>query len=786
MPIFTLRSFLGYPTSAFKVLCAAIALGSLTQLSGCQFLESNASNSVIADHSTLRVKGVAQSSFIARNPAGMPMIEANNFHDLLFTLGFSHAQDRLTQMVHLRLLAQGRLAELHGAQVLDLDRFMRSINLKEDAQRLYKNAPQNLQDYFAIYARGINAYLFEMRDALPPELARANFMPEYWQAQDSALLFALFSFSQSGNLSQEVLALALAQHGDGAQLAELLPIYPDEPLARQEAQTLTTTSAAALSDPALQRSTEQLLDHLNQLSAINSMDAPLASSWVISPQHSASGRSLMAFTALTEPQSPSSAAPAQSTAPASPYTWVSMHSPQLQAAGLSLPGIPFLLSGFNGKLAYSLSAVMADTQDVVSEQLRRQNGRLEYKSDKQWHPAAQRMETFVVKGQRPVREAVYRTAHGPLLTQLSSTSDAGFGLALQRVQRSDDQSLQAMLQLMRSQSVEQATRALPKLNLLAANALLADAQHIAWQVTGTYPNRRNSRGLLPTAGWDSSIAWEGYADSMLYPYDQDPPQGWLSAANQRLTQPGYGMQLSNSWANPERAENLAAQLTRKPVAASLALTGPTQSRPWLITQLQQMLSSAGMSAALQQAMAQLPAAQRAAAQTALRDMLAINPQQPLSATQAHKLNHLLAQSQEHINQLAIKALPSSVQQAFMRTQQRGYAAGLDHILGRDDSSFWQTSGTSKAQFILKHLLSNTTPSASQQTETARPTHTFIVDFSRKTPVSAVSFTSQTDNPHSAYFPLAPQATGRAYPLPIIYRDIKTVYGQQRLTLLPAP
>ena len=131
MPIFTLRSFLGYPTSAFKVLCAAIALGSLTQLSGCQFLESNASNSVIADHSTLRVKGVAQSSFIARNPAGMPMIEANNFHDLLFTLGFSHAQDRLTQMVHLRLLAQGRLAELHGAQVLDLDRFMRSINLKE-------------------------------------------------------------------------------------------------------------------------------------------------------------------------------------------------------------------------------------------------------------------------------------------------------------------------------------------------------------------------------------------------------------------------------------------------------------------------------------------------------------------------------------------------------------------------------------------------------------------------------------------------------------------------------
>ena len=51
--------------------------------------------------------------------------------------------------------------------------------------------------------------------------------------------------------------------------------------------------------------------------------------------------------------------------------------------------------------------------------------------------------------------------------------------------------------------------------------------------------------------------WDGYADAMLHPYDQDPPQGWIGTANQRTAPRGYGMQLSNSWDAPERSERLA-------------------------------------------------------------------------------------------------------------------------------------------------------------------------------------------------------------------------------------
>lgn len=776
-----MRLLSGLPFLSMPAMGAALLLSALGSLSGCQLLESRAAKSVLPDSGVLRVQGIAQSSHIAKNAAGMPLIEASNFHDLLFTLGYSHASDRLSQMLQLRLLAQGRLAELHGAEMLNVDRLMRSIHLQAQAQDLYKNAPENLQSYFEIYARGINAYLYQMRDNLPPELAQANYKPDYWKAEDSALLFSLFSFSQSGNLAEEVLALALAQHLDSKYLPWLLPIYPDEPVAHNDAKKLLTLPQSILQNSALRAHTVQLTETLNQLAAVNVLQAPLASSWAVSPQHSANRRSLLALNTLhAAPTALSNTKPQPSL-----YSWVNLHSPQLHAAGLTLPGVPLVMSGFNGKLAYSISAVMADTQDVFIEKLRQHNGRLEYFSENTWQPAQQRMETFFVRGQRPIRETLYRTAHGPLLIALPAHSNSGYGLALQQTRHSDDRSLNALWQLLRSQSVESATEIAQDLRALPANVLLADAQHIAWQVTGTYPNRRNSRGLFPSAGWDASIAWEGYADPMLYPYDQDPQQGWLSAANQRLTQPGYGMQLSSSWASPERAENLAQQLAKKTVAANLALQNTAQQRSWLVTQLQQMLSAGGMPEALKTAVQKRPSEQRAAAGQALQSFTAINAQQPLSKEHTAWLERFLAQAQAQLFKQELQTLPSSLQHAFTLHNQHSYPAWLDHLLGRDDSPFWQSSAAAKADFLIDTLLSSRQKNTAVTTKSqASNSQIMLIDFSRPIPLSAASFTGQSDNPYSPHYQLPAGSAGKLYPLPVGYKDINTVYGKQRLTLLP--
>ena len=86
------------------------------------------------------VKGLAQSVSIRRNPLGMPLIETTTFHDALFAMGYVHASDRLSQMVGLRLMAEGPPGRDGRPRRAGSDRFMRAVNLRKSADILYKNA----------------------------------------------------------------------------------------------------------------------------------------------------------------------------------------------------------------------------------------------------------------------------------------------------------------------------------------------------------------------------------------------------------------------------------------------------------------------------------------------------------------------------------------------------------------------------------------------------------------------------------------------------------------------
>ena len=132
-------------------LSLAALLTAVVALTGCQsFLNSRYSDSVHPDQGIVRVKGLAQSVVIRRNPLGMPLIETTTFHDALFALGYVHASDRLSQMVGLRLMAEGRLAEMAGPGVLEMDRFMRAVNLKKSAEVLYSNASPRIKKFFEV------------------------------------------------------------------------------------------------------------------------------------------------------------------------------------------------------------------------------------------------------------------------------------------------------------------------------------------------------------------------------------------------------------------------------------------------------------------------------------------------------------------------------------------------------------------------------------------------------------------------------------------------------------
>ena len=803
----------------------AAAVVSLLGLAGCQ-INNTATESLVPASGVQPLKGLAQNVSVRRNSQGMPLIESSSFHDALFTLGYVHAGDRISQMVRLRLLAQGRLAELNGADALETDRLMRTINLKRNADELYKSASPRLKKFFEVYARGVNAYLFRYRDKLPADLAQASYKVEYWKPEDSALIFSLLNFGMSVNLQEELNALALAQKVGTDKLPWLMPTYPNEALPASEADKL---KGLALGSQLQGLSgVTQALEQVKQLSLPG---VTASSDWAIGPQRSRSGKSLLAND-IHQPIGVPSA-----------WSYVQIRAPKYQAAGATIAGLPTLFAGFNGKVAWGMSMAMGDNQDVFLEKLKRQGSSLYYMANGKWQPATVRNETFFVKGQRPVREVVYETGHGPLLNSLLGSPNAlnsSLGLALQTPDLKGDKTLDAFFDLSRAQNSDKASDASREIRAVALNLLYADANHIGWQVTGLYPNRREGLGLFPSPGWDGRYDWEGYADPMLHPYDQDPTQGWLGTANQRTAAYGYGMQLSNSWLSPERSERLA----------QLAGSGKQDTRSMIAMQYDQttlfaaklktMFTAPGMAQPLKQAIAALPPADQAKAREALGRLMAFDGK--LSATSADAALYELF-LQESTRQIFLDELgpeSSASWKAFVANSNLSYPAVADHLLGREDSPFWDDIRTPQKEdkpAILARSLAGAISSsdslmgsdhkawqwgklhqylwrnANGQTVrgpvmaggdhttlntaaynlagtgfevTQIPAMRMIIDFGQTEPMMGQNSTGQSSNPASPHYidGIDPWLKGQYISFPLQPQNFDKTYGKTRLTLVP--
>ncbi|WPO99022.1 penicillin acylase family protein [Pseudomonas sp. HR96] len=813
------------PNPTAPRLRRAAALVALLGLAGCQ-TDGRDADSLPPTTGVQPLKGLAQNVSVRRNSLGMPLIESSTFHDALFAQGYVNASDRIEQMVRMRLLAQGRLAEMLGPDALDVDRLMRSINLKRSADQLYEASSPRLKRFFEVYARGVNAYLFRYRDNLPKDLADSGYRPEYWKPEDSALVFSLLSFNLSVNLREEISALVLAQKVGADKLAWLLPTYPDEPLPQGEADKLKGISLASQL-PGLSK----LDDTSAQLSALSLTGSGNASNWAIAPQQARAGQSLLA----ADMQLPTRL----------PGLWntLQIRAPKYQVAGLSLAGIPGVLSGFNGKLAWSLSAVRGDNQDLYLEKLKSEGNRLMYQVNGQWQPLAAHNETYFIKGQRPVREIVYETRHGPLLDLAVNgvrAGQTGYALALQLPDGKDDKSLDALFDLSRAQSMEQASDASREVHALAANIVFADAGNVGWQVTGRYPNRRDGLGLVPSPGWENQYDWDGYADPMLFPYDQNPTQGWVGTANQRTVPHGYGMQLSNSWAAPERAERLAqlASASKQDSRSSIAMQ--YDQTTLFAAKLKKMFEAPGMAQPLKQAIERLPEADRAKAREAYSRLLAFDGRLTPTSADAAVYELFLQQSARQIFLDELGPQDSPSWKAFVANAGLSWSAQADHLLGREDSPFWDDVGTAqkedKPAILARSLAAAMTAGDAQLGADHKAwqwgrLHTYnwlaldgkplrpaieaggdqstlngagyawgsdftvnsasslrmIVDFAQNEPMMVQNAGGQSGNPASPNHAdgIDPWLKAQYVPIPLQLQNYERAYGVKRLTLVPA-
>ncbi len=368
----------------------------------------------------VRAAGLHAPVTVTRNAEGVPSITAASLDDLLFAQGYVTASDRLWQMDGLRRHAAGELAEILGPGLVEHDRRQRYLQIRAAADRAVAALPRDQYPQLEAYARGVNAYIDTHRGALPMEFRLLAYKPAPWSPRDCLLVSLAIYQDMSTGFPQKMNREALGAHLPAALLPDLYPVgsWRDLPPAAQ-GRSITAPheveqipldrSQSRLQVPAEARPGE-LLAVSAGITGAGRCDGCRAGSnnWAVSGQHTASGSPLVSNDMHLNLGIPDIWYEASLHAAPTPGTTEG----GLDVVGFTLPGVPFVIVGRNAHVAWGLTNLGADVQDLRVEHLRGTGGDTEYlRPDGTWTLAGHRPERIRVRGGRDLALDVLTTTH---------------------------------------------------------------------------------------------------------------------------------------------------------------------------------------------------------------------------------------------------------------------------------------------------------------------------------------------------------------------------------------
>ena len=489
------------------------------------------------------VTGITEPVRIVRDRNGVPHIYAQTYDDAMYALGFVHAQDRLYQMESQRRIGAGRLSEVAGSSTLGFDRMMRALGLYRRAQADFTHLERDTQRAFEAYAAGVNAYLAQRREKLSPEFLLIG-APEPWTPADSLVWGKLMALNLSTGWREKLLRAMFYQRLGPEKAAAFFPTYP-----ATGPVTLQRDRASVPADLPLLALWQALPEMVKR--------GGLSNQWALSGQHTESGKPILA----NDPHLSLDA----------PTLWylVRIEAPGLKLAGASVPGVPGIVIGHNGRIAWGVTTSYIDTEDLIVERLDPEQAG-HYLTPEGGKPFTTRTETIQVRFGNPVTMTVRETRHGPVLDDVLAgrnlpSLQPGHVLALRAPWLEPrDTTADALRGINQAKNWDEFGQALAKFVGPVQNFVYADVDgNIGYYVPGRIPARKEDNGGLPRSGWTESRADVRYIPFAELPNTFNPAKGVIVNANNRIVGPDYPYFLSRQWGDHYRAARVTELLAAK-------------------------------------------------------------------------------------------------------------------------------------------------------------------------------------------------------------------------------
>ena len=484
-----------------------------------------------------QIASVRSDVEIVRDEWGVPHIFAGGDADLFFGFGWAMAQDRLWQLDYLRRKALGRLAEILGAEALDLDVVARTVGLHRIAEAELKRLPAATLHLLEAFAQGINAAIAECQDRLPIEFALLDYAPEAWTPLDSVAIWGEFRWYLTGRLpviafpevarrqlNNQTLYQAFLTPEAGDE--SILPAgsYPTRAVGRE---TVGQVIGKAVGDP---------------------QEGIGSNNWTVAGSRTPTGSPLLA-------SDPHIAFGALS-------CWYEAHlsGDDYNAVGMAYIGVPAILMGRNENVAWGVTNNICSQRDLYQEQTDDQHpGSFLY--DGQWEPGREVTEVIKVRGSDPVYKTIRSSRNGPLINELLPKSIRDVGpTSLRWLGETFCDELTTLHQANRARSCDEFRQALREWIVPTWNLVFADrGGHIGYQCVGRIPVREQwERGFRP--GWDPAHQWQDVIPFAGNPALADPPSGWIRSANNRNAPDDFPYPLSGTWSSGHRAARIRHML----------------------------------------------------------------------------------------------------------------------------------------------------------------------------------------------------------------------------------
>jgi penicillin amidase len=561
----------------------------------------------------LTISGLAAPVTVLRDRYGVPQLYATSESDLFRAQGYVHAQDRFWEMDFRRHISAGRLAELFGAGMVPTDAFLRTLGWRAIAEREWQMISPESRRRLQDYADGVNAWLTDNGGSSATGkksleyavlgLQNSVATVEPWHPIDSLAWLKIMAWDLSGNMEAEINRSALLAGGlSPEQVGQLYPPYPyarNRPIVPDRAPPPAGRTPPA---PSGSRGVPAAASVLGALGgAVRALPGRLghggggigSNSWVVHGSLTAGGRPLL----VNDPHLLSSM----------PGVWYQIGlrcECPYQVAGFSLTGVPGVLIGHNGRVAWGMTNLGPDVTDLYLERVEGSR----YLDGSGWRPLATREEIIEVAGADPVRITVRSTGHGPLLSDRSTdllnvagqppvtvagtapepagtpSLDAGapgvpsqataspYAAALRMTALDPGRTVDALFGLNTASGWDEFRAAAALVDSPPQSFVYTDTDgNIGYQATGRIPMRGTGDGALPAPGWDPAYDWTGYIPFAELPHAFNPPERLLVTANQAVAGPRYPHHMTVDWSRGYRSERVHEMLTERSARGKLTL-----------------------------------------------------------------------------------------------------------------------------------------------------------------------------------------------------------------------